>query len=645
MCGIAGFVDPAACTPDPCGVLASMRDALAHRGPDDRGSLGVAPAWLGHRRLSVVGPGPAGRQPFVIHDDEGRPSIAAIANAELYNHRALRDVIRDALGERAIAPSDCAILPSLYELYGVDAPRHLSGMYALAIWDARARRLVLARDRCGQKPLYYARLPGGGLAFASEVRALLLHPAVRREVDPVALRRYLTYDYVPGRRTIYRGIERLAPGTTLLWCEGEIALHRHAEEPGSVEPEPLSFDAAVERLWDTLSSSIAARLMSDVPLGVLLSGGLDSTAIVAALAAREPAETIRTFSLGFDQPGYDETWAARKVAEHFRTEHHEVRIGGADVREELTSILAHLDEPFADGSFVPTWLLSRAVRREVTVVLDGAGGDELFLGYPTFAADALARALARLPASIRSRLLVPLATAIPPTARYASVAHRARRFVSTLDLPADHRHPAWIGSVPPRWHREALAEGVREGASAEEVFADLDELATRFEQVRPRAHRLERLSFQYLETYLAEGVLTKVDRASMAHGLEVRSPFLDPAVIRLAFAMPVRHKRRGLAGKRVLRAMLARRVPWVITRRPKHGFGMPIGAWLRGPLAEWMQDLLRPDAVKRDGLLNPAWTSRLVTEHLAGEDHAKPLWSALVLTSFCRGAHGPRALC
>jgi len=644
VCGIAGFVDPAAFTPDPREVLARMRDSLAHRGPDDRGSLALAPAWLGHRRLAVVDAGSAGRQPFVLADERGGVQIAAIANAEIYNHLSLRDAIRDGLGERSIGASDCAILPSLYALYGTDAPRHLSGMYALAIWDARERRLVLARDRGGEKPLYYARLLGGGLAFASEVRALLLHPAVRRDVDPVALRRYLTYDYVPGSRTIYQGIERLPPGTTLVWEDGRIALERHAAEAGSVERAPLSFAAAVERLWQALASSVAARLMSDVPLGVLLSGGLDSTALVAAVAAREPTSPIRTFCMGFAEAGYDESWAARQVAAHFGTEHHEVRIGGAEVLAHLPAILAHLDEPFADGSFVPMWLLSRFVRGAVTVVLDGAGGDELFLGYPTFTADPIARALARLPASLR-RVLVPLASAIPPSERYASLADRARRLVSTLDLPADHRHPAWIGSVPPRWHQAALASGMRERAIAGEVFADLDALAARFERVRPGAHRLEHLSFQYLETYLAEGVLTKVDRASMAHGLEVRAPFLDHGGIDLAFALPVRHKRRGLTGKRVLRAMLAGRVPRAITSRPKHGFAMPIGAWLRGPLAEWMQDLLTPGAVARDGLLSPAWTSGLMAAHLAGEDHAKALWSALVLTSFCRGAHGPGARC
>ncbi len=645
MCGIAGFVDPAGRTPDPQRVLHAMRQALRHRGPDDAGDFIDAPAFLGHRRLSIVDLSPAGRQPFVLTDPAGAPDVVALANGELYNHYALRPALRAAFPDATPGASDCAILPWLWRLHGPRLLERLVGMYALAVWDARRHTLLLARDPGGEKPLYYAPLPGGGLAFASEPKALLAHPLVSRAVDPVGLRRYLTFDYVPGRATVYAAIRKLEPGAHLLWTPRGLTHGRHGEIPFG---PPVLHDRReiADAVWRALGDAVEARLMADVPLGVFLSGGLDSTAVTAALTARRDPATVQTFSIGFDDASFDESAHARAVAAHLGTTHHEQRLSPETLLALVPELIAGLDEPFADASIVPTWLLSRFARQHVTVALGGDGGDELFQGYPTYAADAMARLAARLPRPVRRRLLEPLARLIPHRAAYMSLDFKARRFLSALELPADHRHPVWIGGVHPDEHAAALspalAAGLRTAAPDDAVFADIDALVARFQSAQPSGSREDLISWLYLQTYLADDVLMKVDRASMAHALEVRAPLLDPALARLAGHIPSSCKRVGAVTKRPLRDALAGRVPPSILRRPKQGFGVPMAAWLRGPLSGWMRDVLDPVRVARGGLLDPAWTTRLMDEHLAGRvTHHKALWSALVLELWRAGTHGP----
>lgn len=645
MCGITGFIDPAGATPEPARVLRAMRDALTHRGPDDAGEVIVAPVWLAHRRLSIVAPGPEGRQPFVSRGPDGAVEVVALANGEIYDHETHRARIAACWPEAAELPaSDCAVLPCLWRLERERLPCAIRGMFAIAAWDVRQEVLLLARDAAGQKPLYWATLPGGGLAFASEPKALLRHPAVGREIDPIALRRYLTFDYVPGEATIYRGIRRLPPGGRLLWQQGCVQVDSWYRIPSGEPPLASGRDAA-DALWQAFGDAVEARLMADVPLGVFLSGGLDSTAVVAALAERMDPGALRTFSIGFADPTFDESHAARTVAQHFGTKHHERRLDAASLIEMVPDILGVLDEPFADPSIVPTWLLAGFTREHVKVALGGDGGDELLLGYPTFYAERVARWAARLPRALRAGVLEPLAARLPASTRYMSLDFKLRRFLSGLDLPPDHRHPTWVGGVPSAHHRDALHPDLLAAAPDDTVFADVDAIGQRFRAARPGADVLDRLAWQYFHTYLADGVLAKVDRATMAHGLEARAPFCDPAVVATAARIPVRHKLRGTTTKKILRDLLRERgVPREILALPKKGFGIPVGAWLRGPLRGWMEEVLAPERIRAGGLLRAEWVRRLIDEHVAGAaNHRKPLWSAIALELWRTGPQGPGA--
>ncbi|MGM0574189.1 MAG: asparagine synthase (glutamine-hydrolyzing) [Myxococcota bacterium] len=641
MCGIVGFVDPGGRTPDPERVLRAMRDVLTHRGPDDAGELFAPPLWMGHRRLAIVDLGEGGHQPFVLRGRDERSEVVVSANGEIYDHHALRRRIVHATPEARIAANDCAVIPWLWRLERERLPEVLGGMFGLAAWDARSGTLLLARDPAGQKPVYWAPLPGGGIAFASEPKALLLHPLVRREVDPVALRRYLAFDAVPGEATIYRQIRRVPPGGRVVWQVGESRVDRYFEAPPGT-PRFRRLSDAGEALWGALGRAVEARLMSDVPLGVFLSGGLDSTAVVAALAERVVPADIRTFAVGFRDPGFDESEHARTVARHFGTDHYEELLEPSALVDLVPEILGILDEPFADPSIVPTFLLSRFTRRHVTVALGGDGGDELLLGHPAFFMEAVARWAARVPRAVRARTVEPLARRLPASTHHMSLDFELRRFLSGLDLPPTHRHPVWVGGVPPAEHAEALPASLLAQAPDDALFAEVDALAADFDARRPDAHPLERLAWLYFRNYLGDMVLTKVDRASMAHSLEARAPFLDREVLAVCARITVRHKLRGRTTKRVLRDVLARKVPESIAARPKKGFGIPVAAWLRGPLRPWMEHVLDPRRVAAGGLLDPAWTERLKAEHLSGRvNHRKPLWSAISLELWRTGRWGP----
>jgi asparagine synthase (glutamine-hydrolysing) len=641
MCGIVGFIDPAGRTPDPDAVLRRMRETLSHRGPDDAGEYIAAPAWLGHRRLSIVDLSPAGRQPFVSTLCADGGDVVALANGEIYNHVSLRERIATVFSQGPASGSDCAVLPWMWCLDRADLPKALRGMFGLAVWDARSGELLLARDAAGQKPVYYASLPGGGIAFASEPKALLVHPLVSRDVDPVGLRRYLAFDCVPGAATIYQGIRRLPPGTRLLYKKGRFTVDSWYDvRPGA--PRYRTLDQSADALWRSLVAAVDARLMADVPLGVFLSGGLDSSAVVAAMAESMDPRKIRTFAVGFTEKSFDESSHARRVAGHFGTEHHEEILAPDSLLGLIPEVLSLMDEPFADASIIPTWLLSRFTRKHVTVALGGDGGDELLLGYPTFFAESVARVLARVPARARRRALDAVISRLPVSAQHMSAEFKARRFMSGLDRAPHRRHPVWVGGLPPDLHDAALAPALRGQVSDAQLFAEIDALTARFDDARPDAEPLERLAHGYFKTYLGDQVLTKVDRASMAHALEARAPFLDQRVQETAARIPVRFKLRGTQTKRVLRHALAGRLPKDILERPKKGFGIPVAAWLRGPLQPWLRSVLSAESVARGGLLDPAFTTRLVDEHASGAaNHQKLLWNVLALELWRSGTWGP----
>jgi asparagine synthase (glutamine-hydrolysing) len=632
MCGIVGFIDPEERVRDADEVLTRMRLALRHRGPDQEGEVHRGQAHFGHQRLAIVDPSEASRQPFCVDE------LIVVANGEIYNHEELRHELK-ASGPTNIPKSDCAVIPWLWKDRGDRLAHDLVGMFAIALWDEKQETLFLARDRAGQKPLYVADLPGGGIAFASEVKALLQHPHVSRTLCPMAVRQFLAFDYVPGDLSIYQSIKKLRPGSTLVWRKGNRVEDRFFS-PRSESDRITGIQEGADELWQALTGAVQRRLMSDVPLGVFLSGGVDSAAIVTAMSEAIGPDAISTFSVGFDDPRFDESHIATRIAQRLGTHHHVKRLSSGDVMKALPEIMGTLDEPFADASYIPTYLLSRFAAEKVKVALGGDGGDELLLGYPTFYAERQVRLAKLMPKIARLKILLPLITALSKSDGYMPTEFKWRRFLRGLDLDEKRRHVAWIGGVDARDHQKLLTPDFALGG--QDIFSVLDSEASLFRANNPQAHSLELLGHQYFTTYLAEGVLQKVDRASMAHSLEVRSPFLDPAVMDVAARCSMDLKLQGKTSKRVLRHALRGRIDEDILNLPKRGFTLPVGQWLRGELQPWMEQILNSSAIKQGGIFDPAAVQALMKEHQAGKvSRHKELWSLLSFETWRRGPHGP----
>ncbi|MCA9689252.1 MAG: asparagine synthase (glutamine-hydrolyzing) [Myxococcales bacterium] len=605
-------------------VLARMNAALAHRGPDGARVYIDGPCGLAHRRLAIVDVEHGG-QPMFAADG----AIAAVCNGEIYNHEALRAEL-GARGHAFTTRCDVEVIAHAYQDSGDAFPRALRGMFALAVWDRARRRVLLARDPAGQKPLYWARLAGGDLIFASELTALLEHPAIDRRLDPAALALYMSHEYVPAPFAAIAGVRKLERGQLLTWSDGQVDLRTYADDPFA-EPRPQRSRAAwIDGLRERLSTAVRRRLMSDVPVGVLLSGGVDSAAVLAMMARHVDPSTIPTFTISFGEPSFDESGPAARVARRFGTRHHVCRMDEARLAELLPAVIDRLDEPLGDPSLVPSTLLARLARGEVKVALGGDGGDELLLGYPTFKADAAARLYRRLPAGLR-RAITRGVAALPVRHANFSLDFVLKRFVAGADAPSTPaRHLRWLAAVIPGSADDPLAPGLRAAVDPELVDAVLAGPFAACPDPDPR----QRLSAMYLASYLCGDILTKIDRAGMAVGLEIRAPFLDADVIAHAVALPPGLKLRGgVQTKYALKQALRGELPAAIRNRKKHGFGMPVARWLRTALAPEAARLLGDrDRLRRGGLLDPEAMTRLLAEHRAGaRDHRKILWTALVL--------------
>jgi asparagine synthase (glutamine-hydrolysing) len=618
MCGIAGFVNRQGLRADRA-VVERMTATLAHRGPDGDGIYCVGPAALGHRRLSIIDVA-GGAQPMSNEDG----TVWITYNGELYNELELRPAL-ERKGHRYRTVSDTESIVHLYEEEGVDSLARLNGMFALGLWDEPRGRLVLARDRMGQKPLFYAGLPGGGLAFGSEPKAVLCHPEVGRALDHDGLARYLFYEYLPAPHSIWKGLRKLPRGHVLVWEDGSLRVSRYWDSPfPSPQPAGAPIEEVAPRFWDLFRDAVARHRRSDVPLGVFLSGGIDSSSVAAALCEVEPAGNVHTYSIGFEDASFDESPFAREVARHLGTDHHERTFSVAQVHELLPEVGAWLDEPFGDASILPTHLLSRFARDEVTVVLGGDGADELLAGYPTFAAERAAGLYRRLPAAARS-LAEAAVGRLPVDHRNFSFDFKLKQFIRGAAEPLPLAHQRWLGSFSGPELRGLLVDG---GEPTVDVEAEHLALAG---AIAPWADPLDRSLALYQETYLPEDILTKVDRASMACGLEVRAPFLDVGVVELIQRLPGEFKFGRKQTKRLLKAAVSGRLPRSIPRRPKKGFGIPVARWLRGPLAPLLDRLLDPRRLKRQGLFRPDEVARRIGEHQAGvRDHRKPLWTLLM---------------
>ena len=610
MCGIAGFVAPRGRRADR-GVLEQMVAALRHRGPDTTGHHVSGRAALGVARLRVIDL-ETGDQPFSTEDG----SATVVLNGEIYDHEAHRRALAER-GHRFRSRCDTEVIAHAWEEYGEHVPEQLNGMFAFALWDERREKLFLARDRMGEKPLYYFAAEGW-IVFGSELRALLVHPAVSARLDLAGLARYLAYEYVPDPHSILAGVAKLPPAHRLVASSGCVDVRSYWDIP--FEPQP-SVD---EREWceeiaARFDRAVALRLGSDVPIGCFVSGGIDST-VVAGTAARQHAG-IRTFSVGYDGVPQDERRYARIVSDYFRTHHEELVVSAADAAGVVERLGCLLDEPLADMSFVPLHLLSCAARRSVTVALTGDGGDELFAGYPSMAADRWHRAFARLPRG----LLAAIRKGAHGLPRAATPFNE---FLAAIDYGPDVRNQMLIGGIPPSTTATLLSRGVRSQLNGFDPYADVDTVLVTCPTDDPTA----RLIYRYCKHYLAGQNLVNTDRASMATGLELRAPFLDHTFVEFLGRIPSRLKLAGFRGlKRLLKRALADRLPPEILRRGKQGFGVPFGSWFRGPMAGLLRDVLARERLRRAGLFDPDVVGRLVDEHIAGiRDHDSALWTLLV---------------
>ena len=613
MCGIAGFADiaprPRTLESDRTRVT-RMCDVMRHRGPDDEGVFVAPGVGLGMRRLSIIDLA-GGHQPIQNEDR----TISVVFNGEIYNYRELRDTL-EAAGHRFSTSSDTETIVHGYEEWGDRVLSRLRGMFGIAIWDARTSTLLLARDRVGIKPLYYAEV-GGRLLFGSEAKCLLANPEVDRELDPRALDHYLAYLYTPRDRSIFRGIRKLPPGHFLKVHAGRVDVAHYWQLP--IDRTFAGSEAeALDQLEGTLAAAVGSHMVSDVPLGAFLSGGIDSS-IVVALMAKASTRPVKTFSIGFDEAPFNELPHARAIAEHLGTEHHEF-IVRPDALGILDRLIWHFDEPFADSSAIPTWYVSEMARRHVTVVLSGDGGDELFGGYDRYLPHPRVASFDRL---------VPGVGRVIAAAAWRGLPHgvRGKNFLRHVARDAQGRFLDSVTFYHADERRELLSH------DAQQALGEWDtEAAFRapFDRMRQLPFPSQMMAFDF-ETYLPEDCLTKVDRMSMAHSIESRVPLLDHLVVEFAASLPASLKIQGSRRKHLLKELAFRLVPRHLLDRPKQGFGVPIGNWFRGSLRDTFGDVIGSSVTRQRGYFNQTFVSRVLDEHLAGtRDHSLRLWQLLV---------------
>lgn len=625
MCGIAGLVwqDPA--RPGDAAAARAMARALAHRGPDGEGVEVVGPAALGHRRLAVIDLSPAGAQPMANEDG----TVWLVVNGEVYDFQAHRDRL-EARGHRFRSRTDAEVILHLYEEHGPDLVERLRGMFAFALWDARARRLLLARDRAGEKPLHY-RVDPDALRFASEPAALLADPtAPAPTFDPVGVQHYLHYGYVPSPLSAIAGVSKLPPAHLLEWSPGGPARVRRYWRPTFRGPRAASRDALAHELRARLLQSVALQLVADVPVGAFLSGGIDSGLVVATMAGLRH-DPVRTFTIGFEEAAYDERALARAVAARHATAHTE-RVVPAEALSLLPLLVRRYGEPFADSSAVPTYRLAQVAREQVKVALSGDGGDELFAGYLRHTANDAARVWGLAPRGLR-RALAALIERLPHRPRPRDPLRYLKRFVRSFEQDVAGRNACWGMAIKPETAAALVAPGFAERVAHVDP---LEAYRARFREADTDLDD-ERVLWADFALYLPDDILVKVDVATMAHGLEARAPLLDHVFVEWAMRVPLREKVRLGRRKRLLRRLARDLLPREVVRAPKRGFAVPIDAWLRGPLVPTFRELvLAPDARVREVLSQPA-VEALLSQHLARAwDWHHELWAVLWLELWFR---------
>ena len=632
MCGICGVADFSASKPIDRDVLLKMMRAMKHRGPDEQGMYCDPSVGLGSRRLSIIDL-VGGRQP-VANEDE---TMWIVFNGEIYNYRELR-VYLQKRGHRFRTSTDTEVILHLYEEFGMDCVPRLDGIFSFAIWDCSRREVILARDRMGIKPLYYTEVKQK-LVFGSELKVLLAHPDVERDIDLISLNEYLSFEYVPSPRTILRNIYRLEPGHTLRYGSRGLRAQRYWDVSlaRSEGRPPMHWRDYAADLRDTLSQVVRKELVSDVPVGVLLSGGIDSSTIAALMVQHYPG-TVDSFSIGFEEASFDESRYARAVSEHLGTRHNELVLTSKMVAQMVPTITDFLDEPFGDSSVVPTFFLSLFARGYVKVVLGGDGGDELFAGYPTLVAHRLIEYYERIvPWGVRARVAPKVLERVPVSFSNISLDFRVRRFLAGRGVPLYDRHHRWLGSFVDEEKTELLQDWIK--PVLRDTYAQAYVHARQCDARMP----LNRLLYDDLKMYLEGDILYKVDRASMAASLEVRVPFLNRDMVRFAAELPLELKLHRFTTKYLLKRSVQGMLPPDIIRRPKKGFNMPVAQWLCGELRDLVLGMFSEERIKRQGFFNYACVKRLLDEHFAHRrDNRKLLWTLLVFQMWY-GAYVERA--
>ena len=630
MCGICGKL-----VFDGQGISGNLLEAMcksfSYRGPDDEGTFVSPPVGLGHSRLSIIDLSPAGHQPMSNEDG----TIWIVFNGEIYDFQELRERLKSN-GHTLKSRTDTETIIHLFEEEGIDCLKHLNGMFAFALWDARQQKLWLGRDRFGIKPLNYY-WDGRQLVFASEIKAILCDPEVSKEIDPEALDLYLTLNYIPAPWTIFKNIRKLMPGSYLVAKKGEISIETYWDIPAGGEQRENSPTRGTpveetrdfqQRLYALLEGAVKRRLISDVPLGAFLSGGIDSS-IIVALMARNSSSPVKTFSIGYkDLPSFDETKYAQEVAKFNKTEHQEFKLGYKDILEAFPAVLETLDEPFADSSAVPTFIVSRETRRHVTVALSGDGGDELFAGYRMYLGEYWSQYYAKIPLFLRDGLIAPLLNTLPDARDKPSLEmiRRMKKFVRGMSISFPDRFYGWREIFPFSTRKELLNKPPEENLYLNLVRDMAEDEKDRFE-----GDIINLMLYMDVKGLLPSDMLTKVDRMSMANSLEVRVPFLDHTFAEFVFQLKGSMKLKGKNRKYILMETFKDLLPPSLHRRPKWGFEMPIGAWLRNELKFLINEYLSEDLITKQGFFNYEIIEGLINNHMNGrQDTSWHLWNLIV---------------
>ncbi len=635
MCGLAGMVGRLPRDPTRDEAVRRMTATLVHRGPDGEGFASLDGCTLGFRRLAIVDLA-AASPPFPNEDR----TVWTVCNGEIYNSAELEERLKSR-GHRFRTGVDTEVLPHLYEEHGPDLVDHLDGMFAFAIWDARSRTLLLGRDRAGEKPLFYWQGPDE-IVFASELRALLAHPAVPREVDPVALRRYLLHDFFPAPWTPIRDILKLPAAHVLVVRDGKLTLRRYwdlAEHFRPESPRPASIADAAREVDERIALAVRRRKRADVPVGVFLSGGIDSSTILSHLAEQN-GPGVPVFAVGHKEPSFDEARFARETARYFRADYHELALDESDLDDGLRRVAAEFDEPLGDASIIPTHLLSAFSRRTIKVVLSGEGADELFAGYPTYAGDRLAEAYRALPSLARRAIEATARNLFPASMGNVGLDYLLSRFFSGAALPRLERHHTWFGSFPPERQARLFAPRVLDALLGDDPFASARQRLAG----KTLPGGLSELLYTDFTMYLQDDLLTKVDRATMLASLEARAPFLDHELAEFVAGLPARWKLDGFTTKAILRRAVRHRIPSDILKRRKRGFNIPFSRWLLRGLGERLRERFSEERVRARGLFLPEGVGSLLDEHLARRaDHRKPLFTLLAFDLWCDRTFGEGA--